>query len=176
MGFSATYRKVRTPVLDLGFDLAQFDHAREDLHEAYVAWLPSPRTAVRAGLAWERFRRDHDDTVGDDPTRAKTTLGSVSVHHSFDGSAFAKFVVTSVRHKLTRLPDATAPSGSDRFTLFDASLGVRLPQRRGVVRLEIKNAFNEKFHYYDVNFFSPEPRNPRFVPARVIMLSIAATL
>ena len=42
--------------------------------------------------------------------------------------------------------------------------------------LEVRNLLNQKFEFHDINFFSAEPRNPRFVPTRVILLSLAATL
>jgi hypothetical protein len=84
--------------------------------------------------------------------------------------------VTNVWQELERMPESLAAAGKDSFTLVDVGLGTRLPQRRGFVRLEVRNLTNEKFQFHDINFFSAEPRNPRFVPTRVMLLSIAVTL
>jgi tetratricopeptide (TPR) repeat protein len=176
VGVSFSGRKIQSPAFTGNFELARFDHARERLHDAYFAWLPTTNTTVRAAFTYERFYRDAEDTLGDDPLNVRTVMLPITVHHSFSGVFFGQLSLTNVWHEVDRRPASQAPAGDDSFRVVDAALGIRLPARRGVLRLEARNLLNEKFSFYEANFFSPEPKNPRFIPARVILLSIAVTL
>jgi len=54
--------------------------------------------------------------------------------------------------------------------VFDAALGYRLPNRRGIASVEVRNMFNQKFIYQDLEFLSAEPQtDPRYVPGRTII-------
>jgi hypothetical protein len=152
------------------------NHARERLHEAYVAWLPTSSTTLKGGLEYERFRRSLEQTFITDPFEVESVILPLTIYHSFPGPAFGRVSFTHVRHEVSRPPQSPLAFGKDNFSVVDLALGARLPQRRGFVRLEVRNAFDQKFSFYDINFFSPEPRNPRFIPTRVILLSFAATL
>ena len=50
--------------------------------------------------------------------------------------------------------------GLDVWTT-DATLGFRLPKRRGVLSLGVDNLFDKDFHYQDI-----DPENPGVVPER----------
>lgn len=58
--------------------------------------------------------------------------------------------------------------GTENFFLLDAALGYRLPNRRGILSIEAKNILDEAFAFRNINFFTSEPMNPRFVPTRTI--------
>ena len=51
--------------------------------------------------------------------------------------------------------------GQDTFWTTDATLGFRLPKRRGVLSLGVDNLFDKDFHYQDI-----DPENPGVVPER----------
>jgi outer membrane receptor protein involved in Fe transport len=63
------------------------------------------------------------------------------------------------------LPFVSPPMAydEDRFTLLDAFVGYRLPNRRGLLSLTADNLLDEAFKYQDV-----EPNNPSLFPQRVI--------
>ena len=61
-------------------------------------------------------------------------------------------------------------TGSENFILLDATIGYRLPKRRGIVSLGVRNLLDEKFHYEEISdLLSPETDNPRFIPERLIL-------
>jgi outer membrane receptor protein involved in Fe transport len=51
--------------------------------------------------------------------------------------------------------------GQDTFWTTDATLGYRLPKRRGVLSLNVANLFDKDFRYQDI-----DPENPSVVPER----------
>ena len=55
--------------------------------------------------------------------------------------------------------------GADRFWVVDASLGFRLPKRRGSIELSVYNLLDEQFHFQDL-----DPENPRIFPERFAAL------
>jgi len=55
------------------------------------------------------------------------------------------------------------------FVVVDAAIGYRLPKRRGILSLEVRNLFDEDFLYQDTNIQQPVPSNPRFIPDRTVM-------
>lgn len=176
LGASASGRTVKTPVFGSAFNLATYEVTRERLHEAYFAWLPTTDTTVKVSANYETYRRDAGDAILNEPLRVTSWIFPATLYRSWAGSFFAGVSLTHVRHEIERLPGAALQSGRDNFTLVDIGLGTRLPQRRGLLKLEVRNLFNQKFSFHDTNFASAEPRNPRFVPTRVILLSIAVTL
>jgi predicted Zn-dependent protease len=53
-------------------------------------------------------------------------------------------------------------SGEDRFWIVDASLGYRLPKRRGVLSLNVDNVLDKQFRFQDI-----DPENPSITPERM---------
>jgi hypothetical protein len=60
---------------------------------------------------------------------------------------------------------AIAVPGSDRFWIVDATMGFRLPSRRGTVELSVRNLFDTEFRFQDI-----DPENPRIFPERFVAL------
>ena len=65
-----------------------------------------------------------------------------------------------------------SPRDTDDFTLVDLSIGYRLPDRWGLLSLEVNNVFNEQFSYQDLNFYDLDTNNPRFIPDRTIFARV----
>jgi len=59
----------------------------------------------------------------------------------------------------------------DRFWLADAALGLRLPRRLGILRVEAKNLFDAQFQYQD-RFTA----NPIIQPGRVVFMRLTLSL
>ena len=59
--------------------------------------------------------------------------------------------------------DVPTEEKSDDFWLVDASIGYRLPKRRGIVSIGVANLFDEQF-----NFVDTDPFNPRVYPERLV--------
>jgi outer membrane receptor protein involved in Fe transport len=70
-----------------------------------------------------------------------------------------------------RFPSGQLKPGEDRFSVVDLSLGYRLPNRRGVLSFNVDNAFDEDFHFQDV-----DPENPSIMPERMAYLRFTLAL
>ncbi len=62
----------------------------------------------------------------------------------------------------------------DQFWVVDASIGFRLPKRRGLITIEVRNLFDESFKFQDTDTVSIEdiaalPLNPQISPERLIL-------
>ncbi len=53
-------------------------------------------------------------------------------------------------------------AGEDDFWIVDLSLGYRLPNRRGVLSLNVDNLLDEEFRFQDL-----DPENPSIMPERM---------
>jgi outer membrane receptor protein involved in Fe transport len=70
---------------------------------------------------------------------------------------------------------AEEQSQSENFKVFDLSLGVRLPRRRGIVSIELNNVFDEKFRFRDTTF-EGSPRVPQYAPERALFARLQLNL
>ena len=70
------------------------------------------------------------------------------------------------RSELSSLAD-----GKDEFIVVDAAIGWRIPNRLGIVSLEVRNLFDEEFKYQDDSFreFSDNPSIGPYIPNRTIL-------
>ena len=127
---------------------------------------------MRAEYQHERFERI--DTRGSSlPTRVETTIVPVfvSYFHGTGGAAglFAEIGANFVRQKVDLVPSSTFGEAREDFITVDAGIGWRLRQRRGLLSLEVRNLFDEKFLFQDMNIQNPVPSNPRFIPDRTVI-------
>ena len=60
------------------------------------------------------------------------------------------------------IPGAPTEEKSDNFWLVDATIGYRLPKRRGIVSVGVTNLFDESFKFVDT-----DPFNPTVYPERL---------
>jgi Tfp pilus assembly protein PilF len=137
----------------------------DKLHErdasAYVHAIVNDRLATAARVRWSRYERP-ETFLSEGFTLAETTEVPLSLRFFHPSGLWATTDVTFVRQHGTfvsaigELFDA-----SERFTVVDASAGVRLPGRRGNVGVECSNLFNQSFRFQD---FGTEA--PRYVPVR----------
>ncbi len=143
---------------------------KEQLGRAYLYWSPHKWLALSAEYQYELFERPLE-FAGDNITRLSTNkliLGG-GFHHP---SGFSARIETAfVDQKGTFIGIQPFPpfgaftyKESDRFWIANASLHYRLPKRTGIISLEAKNLFNERFRFQDT-----DPRNPGFYPERLVL-------
>ena len=172
LGGEMTWRDLDEPVFveDEG---THFEDRDEQLHRAYLYWAPAPSWAVSAAIEYDRYKADLSAATADGnvPEKVKTVTFPVSVRYFSPKGFFAGLGGTYVDQEVRRAPSATQASGSDNFFLVDGSIGYRLPKRRGVISLDIKNIFDEEFRYQDDSYreFRDEPSTGPYFPDRTIM-------
>jgi outer membrane receptor protein involved in Fe transport len=84
---------------------------------------------------------------------------------------FGGIGVSFVHQDVSRQEGAPFAQGENSFVVVDASVGYRLPQRRGLVSFEARNLLNEGFKFQDDNYrvAQDQPNFSPFIPERSIL-------
>jgi tetratricopeptide (TPR) repeat protein len=183
VGAEATWRDLSVPVItdadnDLALD-ALFEPQHEQLHRAYLYWLPVPQLAVTAELAYDQFEiaQGVSTDFGGVPKDLETLSLPISTRYFHPSGFFAGAGVTFVHQELDRTVSALEggfSEGEDNFAVVDAVIGWRFPDRRGVASLKVNNLFDEQFLYQDDSFreFRDEPSIGPYLPALQVIASV----
>ncbi|MDH3636679.1 MAG: TonB-dependent receptor [Gammaproteobacteria bacterium] len=167
-GFELSHRDLEIPRIQGTTGMITPEDQREDLDRVYLYWTPHPEWAVRVEIQRERFKRT--DTLGLSlPTEVETTSLPFVVRYFRAAGLFAQVGTTFVQQDVDLAPTSTFGEDSEDFVVVDAAIGYRLPRRRGILSLEVRNLFDEDFLFQDANIQRSEPSNPRFIPDRTVM-------
>jgi tetratricopeptide (TPR) repeat protein len=148
----------------------QFPEAdwQEDLGRAYLYWTPHSWLAMSAEYQYERFRR-RDQLFGEEGIAKSYThrvpLG-INLFHPSGLRARLRTTYVDQVGDFTDVPTAeVSKHGSDQFWVVDASIGYRLPDRRGLFTIDVRNLFDNSFHFHDTN-----SRSPTVAPERQVLV------
>jgi len=142
----------------------------EILARAYFYWAPLPRLSLSAQYLYEQFKRE-DGFFGVELIRELDTHRVPLGVRYFDPLGFfAWFSATYINQSGEFAQPAPGGGfdispGRDDFWVLDASLGYRIPNQYGLVRLEFRNLLDQDFRFQDT-----DPANPFVQPGRVILL------
>ncbi len=155
----------------------------EETGRAYVYWTtsddPEDNNAERnsefslsAEYLYENF--DNNGRIfAEQFTKLRTHRIPLHVNYFHKSGVSAGLEAVYVNQKGT-FPDLSAPpgpfptfvEGEDRFWVFGASLGYRLPKRYGSIAVKVNNLFDQEFRFQDT-----DPENPGILPERLILLN-----
>ena len=108
----------------------------------------------------------------------------MKINYFSSNGLFANLSGTFVSQDLKRLSEenSSSPSlkfpedlrieGKSNFFLLDASIGYRMPSRKGLLSFEAKNLFNKDFYFRNPQFFVSEPLVPRYSPSRTFFVRL----
>ncbi len=167
--------KPRTSVSQRGIiEIIEYNR-REELYRSYLYWTPQPHWALSAEAQFEQFKRSSIDpfvTLGGQPTKVETVLLPLAIRYFNPSGFFVGLGGTFVHQEVDLAPTSTFALDSDDFFLLDASIGYRLPKRRGIISLQARNLFDEEFLFQDLSIQTvrEDDRNPSFIPDRAIFL------
>ncbi|NOX92217.1 MAG: TonB-dependent receptor [Gammaproteobacteria bacterium] len=162
-GLEFTWRKLDVPVLDSNSIITEYRERNEDIHRAYLYLTPTKNIAIGGEYQYENFSAPDDNPL----TRSKTHILPLSLRYFSTQGFFGKLGTNYVKQNISRTgSSAAAADDSDTFVLVDATLGYRLPKRRGSISLAVQNLFDKNFNYYDINPWVSELVRPRFTPDR----------
>jgi tetratricopeptide (TPR) repeat protein len=174
-GLSYSRRDLDVPFLITGLP-APFTYRRFDWKErqgrGYVYWAPDPRLALSADYMYER--QDREAHPVKEVTTHRVPLSARFFHPSgvFATATGSYFDQSGQFFRNGQAPTTSTPeSGSDRFWIFDASAGYRLPARWGIVSVEGKNLFDRSFQYQDT-----DPNRPIIQPRRTVYFKVTLAL
>jgi hypothetical protein len=141
IGAEAAWRWIDTPVIS---DVDADTDERE--FRGFVNATLNERIATAFEVSHERSKSD----LAGDLSRFELTEihGGISYFHP--SGFFASAGLGYVWHEYDWMSGAIgARSGDDSFPIADAAIGYRLPNERGVISLEVQNAFDESFGFED---------------------------
>lgn len=162
-GAEITRRDLDIP-LSAGAETRERD---EQFHTAHLYWLPDDQLAVSLEYTYESVENDRRSTDRPTEVTTQTLRGGLKVTapNGLIGSVAARYV----DHEAEFPAVSTTDSGKDHFMIVDASLGWRLPGRRGLLEVGVNNLFDQDFRYEDPYFGDPsEPALQPFQPERFV--------
>lgn len=149
-GFRYTTRELEVPFSHVvsAVERAE-DDWNEQLGKIYFYWPIT--TLLTFGTEYYYEKLKHDRYEGPQGIQELSTHRVVPNVAFFHPSGFTANVQASYIDQEGTFGSYLAGYRKERdsFWVFDASLSYRLPKRRGILRLEIKNLFNEQFNYLD---------------------------
>ena len=137
----------------------------ECLGRTYLYWTPLPW--LTAGGEYQYERNERGEFGGPELVtnlRTHSFVPSINLFHPSGFTSRLKLTFTDQEgtfgNPVIGIPDVP---GDDEFWVLDASIGYRLPKRRGLISIEARNLFNETFNFQDM-----DRANPRLYPERLI--------
>ena len=168
VGAEATWRDLDEPVFDNG-DVV-FEDRDEQFHRAYLNWTPLPELALSGEFVFDRYTSKEGLDVNL-PKKVRTISVPLVARYFHPSGFFTGVGATYVRQKVDRPAASTRGEGTDDFVVVDASVGWRLPNRRGIISLVGRNLLDRKFRFQDDSFreFKDEPSIGPYIPARTFL-------
>lgn len=178
VGAEATWRDLDAHFIDTTTDQAVTADHEEQTHRLYLNWAATDRIAVSTELVYDRFEARRSTLTVEDliPERVDTFSVPLRVRWFDPSGVFAGAGATLVHQNVRRSRDNALglADGDDSFVVLDAAIGYRLPNRAGVVSLEVNNLLDNGFRYQDDSFreFRDTPTIGPFIPERQILLRL----
>lgn len=171
-GIEWSKRDLEVPHILFGPDPV-IEPQEERLYRAYWYWAFHRDWAMSIDAQYEELSRDSDPAFYSSvPRRIETFSAPIGLRYFQKSGLFASLTGTYVRQEVERFPGTDLAQGEDSFFLVDASIGYRLPQRKGIISVEAQNIFDEDFFYRNEYLYKTEPSNPRFVPDRTVLMRL----
>jgi tetratricopeptide (TPR) repeat protein len=133
---------------------------REEAYRGYAYFLLSEDLALAAEVLHERS----DSNVPFDFAEWQTTSVPIALNYFGESGVFGTLGAELVNHSFSN----PGRQGSDRFALFHASLGYRIPGNRGIVSVEAQNIFDTEFNFQNRSIRPDLTAAPRYAPSRTI--------
>ncbi len=137
----------------------------ESIGNIYFYWAPHRWFTIKTEYWYEKFDRGNDFSGTEEIIDLRTNRLNLEGNFFHPNGVFAGLKASYV-YQEGEFGDPEFPPTTrddDKFWVVDAKVGYRLPNRWGNISLEIKNLFDKKFKYQDI-----DPTNPRIVSERHI--------
>lgn len=175
-GVEISDRDLKVPFMDgITTSFLTSERQQERLYRSYLYWLPHAHWAVNGEFQFEQYMRAAAIVAGDidKPYQIHTLSTPLAINYFHPNGIFSRFSTMYVQQNLRRLTDSSLREGNDGFVLFDAALGYRLPNRRGLLSLEGRNLSDENFFYRNYGFQVNEMiTSSRFIPTRTFFVRL----
>ena len=173
-GVEASRRDIRVPISNRETGVIERFERSEEVYRGYLYWTLHPQWAFSLEPEYERFERSITDptTEDDAPVEVETLTVPLGARFFHPSGIFAGLGGTFVRQWINGEQTSTFDPDTETFFLLDAAIGYRLPKRKGLIRFEVRNLFDEDFLFQDLNAQTArEAIAPRFIPERTLFLN-----
>ena len=180
-GLEYSQRNLKAPEGLVSTGTGQRFDRMEQVIRGYLYWIPYSLVAFSIDPQWEQFKRQADapsvTSSGARLPKVETLILPATARVFHPSGFFASLSGTFVNQTVHRAPRSPFSKNDDQFFLVDLSAGFRFPQRLGIASLEVRNLFDKKFSYEDLNFVTNgESVYGRFIPNRTILIRITLFL
>jgi outer membrane receptor protein involved in Fe transport len=172
-GAEYSQRDLEFPSIVLSMDpeaparIKHFD-TKERLGRAYLYWTPHQWIAFSAEYQYEKIEIDREYPAYFEFVRTNSFPIMLTFSHpsGFSASLQTTYIDQKGEFKPQNVTDEVVVSGADNFWITDASVSYRLPKRFGILKMGVKNLFDESFNYQDTDEVSPVFQPERLIFAR----------
>jgi tetratricopeptide (TPR) repeat protein len=137
---------------------------KEDLIRSYIYWTPLTWLALKAEYQYEDFEKEKFFPENVENLTTHRLPLSISIFCPFGLIARVKATYVNQKGDFFDPFLLTTSRDKDSFWITDASIGYRFPKRMGIITLEVRNLFDEKFKFQDT-----DPTSPTIYPERLIL-------
>ncbi len=162
-GMETIIRTLKVPSFNVNDNKFVIRSRREEIYLGYLNWTPAKNWALTAEYRFEKFKQD-------DPTLIETSYLPISIRYFNEWGFFSEIKTTYVNQLLENQSDEN--NFKNDFILLDAAIGLKLPNRRGIISLEAKNLLDTDFYFRDRNFQMNEIRAPEILPEQTLFARI----
>ena len=166
-GLEASVRDLDVPLLTEDPMLVVTEDQDEITGRAYTYWTPSRRISVGAEYHFEQFERDPESPEIRRPNLLRNQRIPVTISFFGDNGLFVNTRTTFYQQKVKF--GAPVVSKDESFALMDVLVGYRLPKRYGIITLNVLNAFDKEFEFFNAGFQEESFTRNRFIPERTII-------
>ncbi|MCU7907018.1 MAG: FecR domain-containing protein [Candidatus Thiodiazotropha sp. (ex Epidulcina cf. delphinae)] len=159
---------------DLPGTALEEDH-REQYHEAHLNWSPGDAYALSGRYIYDDFEREHieGEANEDEPAKMNTRTFTLQAGYRHPRGCYGELEAAHVSQKVTNvLEPAGLKEDRDRFWTGNITLGVRMPDRRGLAELQVRNLFDREFNYQSIRPGSGTPQASPYYPERALLLHL----
>ncbi len=145
----------------------------EELYRAYAYWTPRPYVSLSIEYELEDFERLERLDTGR-PPNTETHMAPTNLSFFHPSGFFARLSATYV-HQEVELPESVVLDDQDEFVIADAMVGYRLPNRHGIVTLELRNVFDTQFNFQGPDFRIATQKlgvPPPFQPEQSLLMNV----
>jgi hypothetical protein len=171
-----SYRDVDIPVftpLDPSLQIGNTNKWHQAI--GYLNYAPHPWVALRASYQYDQYSNTHP-SVGQFSNKELYTSRVPLSAGFFHPSGFIANVTLTYWNQTGTFeplnqPAGTRVDGHDIFWLTDFMVGYRMPKRYGLIAVGVKNAFDQKFQYFNTDW-----RNSTIFPDRLVFFKLTLAL
>jgi tetratricopeptide (TPR) repeat protein len=144
---------------------------QEKLARVYLYWTPHPWLVASGEYNYERLSRDQEFVGTLKLKEVDSHRVSLATRFFHPSGLFAGLKATYLDQngEFGDPVGGDTMHGEDNFWVADASVGFRLPKRFGLITLEARNLFDEKFRFQETDPVSPSLYPERLIVGRITL-------